>query len=123
MQEYILAFLIGFLSSLILIPILYYIVKHPIVKKDIIIPFLFGLFNVINIYLQAKYRLNTMTFAAGSILGIFLTIISLHRKIEFNVILQEFIISSFIFYIVIRHFNKMFNLIHKNYNSSILHPA
>ena len=64
-----------------------------------------------------------MIFIVGSLLGVSLTIGPLKNNIKFNVILKEFIISSFIFYIVIRYFNKMYGLTYYNYNSSSVHPA
>ena len=55
-MQYIVAFLIGFIISLPLLPLLYFIIHHPIERIDIKIPILYGLFNIINIYLQHKYK-------------------------------------------------------------------
>jgi hypothetical protein len=92
------------------------------------IPIIFGLFNIINVYLQRKYKTENIAFFVGATMGLLFSIIGMFilnipTKIFNLVHLIEFFLYGLIFQFGIQYFNKYFNLITSNYSSIINHPS
>jgi len=104
---YINAFLVGFLLSITI----YTIIDMSLFQLNLINSVIIGIFNVINIYLQYKYKTENTSFIVGSFLSLLLTVISLtNKKADYNILIKEFIVFSFLFFVFIFYFNRYFNL-------------
>jgi len=96
---------------------------------------MFGIFNIINVYLQRKYKTENISFFIGSLMGVIFSIIGrfgmnlptkifgFNNKNQYQVHLIAFFLYGLIFRIIIQCFNRCFNLIPIKYNSSVVHPV
>lgn len=123
-KNVLLSFLIGSSIFAISLQALY---KPNTKLSPILIPILFGLTNVLNVYLQNKFKTENISIFAGFLVSLLMYFIYKRFDLESRLSKHKEVIMTilyvFIFGVVIQYLNNYLNLLTFKYDAAVNHPA